>query len=133
MDEQGQKMQADRTIITNQRLKMSPNPWMRNTITHSWKCMISKQFYADERWQKEKLTVSEQLLLVEQLQSLIKDAPISSHLHPTQKILELEYYDLLKLLERIQEDIEQSENIEIIARKREEEEEKEEHQQNNGY
>ena len=87
-----------------------------------------EQFYAVERWQKGKLTESEQLLLVEQLQSLIKDAPISSHLHPTQKILELEYYNLLKLSERIQEDREQSENVEITARIREEE-----HQPNNGH
>ena len=93
-----------------------------------------EKFYADERLKKEQLTESEQIRLLEQLQSLIKDAPKSSYLHPTRKLHELEYYNLLKLLELIQDDLDQSENIEIVSRiigeeqEEEEEEEQEEHQ-----
>jgi len=86
---------------------------------------LEEEFCPDEDWEKEEITESEQLLLVEQLQSLLTGAPISAHLHPSRDILELEYHNLLKVFEQLQDDLEQSENIEIAARIIEEEEEEE--------
>jgi hypothetical protein len=81
-----------------------------------------EKFYADERWKKggRRLTESEQHLLVQQIKSILNDALKSSasaslSLHPTRKIPEMEYYNLTKLLELIENDIEQSENIQIAA------------------
>ena len=74
-----------------------------------------EESYADERWKKARLTESEQRLLVKEFQSLIRNAPTSAYLHPKQKVLGLEYYNLWKLLEHIQTDIEQSESIEVLA------------------
>jgi hypothetical protein len=53
-----------------------------------------EKFCTDERWEKEQINEFEQLSLVEQLESLLTVAPISSHLHPTRNILELEYHNL---------------------------------------
>ena len=74
-----------------------------------------EEFYADERWKKARLTELEQRLLVEELQSLLKNAPTSAHPTSKQQVLQLEYYNLGKLLEHIQTALEQSESIEIVA------------------
>ena len=85
-----------------------------------------EKFFADERWQQRReLTESERRLLIDQLQSLLENAPVSSPIHPTERQIELEYYNLVKILERIQDEMDQSESIEIVARIREEEEEEE--------
>lgn len=72
-----------------------------------------EEFYADECWKRARLTESEQSLLVHELQLLIRNAPISAHLHSKQKIVEMEYCNMWKLLEHIQADIEQSENTRL--------------------
>ena len=74
-----------------------------------------EEFYADERWKKARLTESEQRLLVEELKSLLKNAPTSAHPNSKQQVLQLEYYNLGKLLEHMQTALEQSESIEIVA------------------
>jgi hypothetical protein len=94
-----------------------------------------EEFYEDEFWTKEQVTQSEQVLFAQKLKSLLneasKTASSSASGHPLRKVLDLEYYSLTKLLERLQNDIEQSENIEIAATimKEEEEEELEEQEQ----
>ena len=74
-----------------------------------------EEFYADERWKKARLTESEQRLLVEELKSLLKNAPTSAHPNSKQQVLQLEYYNLGKLLEHLRTALEQSESIEIVA------------------
>ena len=74
-----------------------------------------EEFYANERWKKARLTDPEQRLLVEELKSLLKNAPKSAHSNSKQQVLQLEYYNLGKLLEHMQTALEQSETIEIVA------------------
>ena len=54
-----------------------------------------EEFYADERWEKARLTESEQRLFVKELQSLIRNASTSAYLPPKHKVLELEYYNTI--------------------------------------
>ena len=109
-------IQPDHTL-TDSCMNHAAMSTMDEEYNHAFLEMYDvEKFYADEHWQQRKqLTGSEQCLLVEQLQSLIENAPISSHIDPTQKILELEYHNLVKILEQIQEDMDQ-EIIHVITK-----------------
>ena len=97
-----------------------------------------EKFYADERWrQGKKLSEAEQRLVVKQLQSLLERVPIPVHLRPIHKILEFGYYYLVKILEQIEDDMNQSACIDLIEKIEKEEEEKaeerEEFDENDAY
>ena len=60
-----------------------------------------EKFCADERWKQGRFTQSEQVLFVQNIKSILDDASKSASLHPTRTNLELEYYNLTKLLELV--------------------------------